>query len=73
MRVRDKFAPRANTKVALAVKLFVSRRSTLALAMALREVCRFGSAVKMEGRIEGKAVGELPPSIDWKICVAAWP
>src|SRR5216684_7494120 len=73
LRVRESLTPRANKNVALAVRLLVSSRSTPALAIALREVCKFGSAVKIDGRIEGMGTTELPPSSDWKIWVATCP
>src|SRR6516165_6548328 len=71
--VRESLTPRANKKVALAVRLGLSRCSTPALAISLREVCKYGSAVKIDGRIEAMGVAELPPSSDWKIWVAACP
>src|SRR5579859_2669137 len=61
LRVRESLRPRANKNVALAVRFLVSRCSTPALAISLLEVPRFGSAVKVDGWIEGIGVGEPPP------------
>src|SRR5215467_13666041 len=62
LRVRESLRPLAKRNVALAVRFFVSRRSTPALAIALLEVSRFGSAVKMEGLIDGMGARAPPPS-----------
>src|SRR5215472_15347072 len=61
LRVRESRRPRAHRNVALPVRFFVSRRSTPALAIALLEVDRLGSAVKIDGRAE-MAVADAPPS-----------
>src|SRR5215472_16359453 len=64
LRVRESLRPCANKNVTLAVRFFVIKRSTPTLAISLLEVARFGSAVKIEGCIEGMGADELPPSWD---------
>src|SRR4029077_20303541 len=64
LRGRKSLTPRANKNVALAVRLLVSSRSTPALVIALREVCKFGSAVKIDGRIEGTGTTKNSPRYD---------
>src|SRR5215467_15201410 len=66
LRVRESLMPRANKKVALAVRFLPRRCSTPALAIALLEVVSAGSALKIDGRIEGLGAVELPPSSDRK-------
>src|SRR5215469_16617723 len=73
LRVRESLIPRANKKVALAVRFLPRRCSTPALAIALLEVVSAGSALKIDGRIDGLGAVELPPSSDWKTWVAARP
>src|SRR6516225_2643270 len=59
--VRESLTPRANKKVAEAVRFRVSSLSAPTLAIALREVCRCGSEVKIDGRIKGIEAVALPP------------
>src|SRR4030081_3022331 len=64
LRVRESLTPRANKNVALTVRFFVTKCSAPIVPISLREVCKFGSAVNMDGRIEGRAVTALPPRAD---------
>src|SRR5947207_13591604 len=64
LRVRETLTPRANKNVALAVRFLVIKCSAPAVAISLSAVCKFGSAVKIDGRIEGTGVVALPPSSD---------
>src|SRR5215469_3152099 len=64
LRVRESLIPRTNKNVALAMRFFVRRRSTPTLVVALLEVARFGSAVKMDGWIDGIGARALPLSSD---------
>src|SRR5438105_13468499 len=71
--VRDSLTPRANKNVALAVRFLVIKRSAPAVAISLREVCKFGSAVEIDGRMNGMGRAAAPPSWDWKTWIAACP